>query len=122
MLKEKTIFYYQLMTGVNPYLFWFSNFCADGFLYVLSISVSLVFLLTLDQRETFITNGSTCKENFSYFLFSIIKISLFLVPFMLIMFLFGISCIVLSYTLSFLSKSTTGGFTLVLITHILFGN
>jgi hypothetical protein len=48
----------QLMTGVNSALFWVSNFLADGLLFAFSLSASLLFLLTLDQKGTFVSNGA----------------------------------------------------------------
>ena len=46
------------MTGVHPLTFWFANILWDGLLFVIAMSVFIIVLIAMDQRESFSSNGA----------------------------------------------------------------
>ena len=53
------------MTGVHPLTFWFANILWDGLLFVIAMSVFIIALIAMDQRESFSSNAAEGKSCFS---------------------------------------------------------
>ena len=58
----------QMMAGVNPIVFWFSNFAWDFIVYFIISLILAVILYVFDKRFTFHTNGGFGTLVFLFFL------------------------------------------------------
>ena len=92
----------QMMTGVNPIVFWLSNLVWDFGLFFLSSLLLLMVIVILDDTHTYTTNGAQGTL-------------------VLVMIMFGFSAIPFSYIVSFLANSPASGFTILQIVNILAG-
>lgn len=92
----------QMMAGVNPIVFWFSNFAWDFIVYFL---ISLIFALILylfDKRYTLHSNGGFGTLVFLFFLL-------------------GLAGIPWAYILSFPFKSAPAAYSILIISTIATG-
>lgn len=92
----------QLMTGVNPVIFWLSNLVWDFGIYFVASLLLLLVVTILDDTNTYTTNGGAGTMVF-------------------IMIMYGLSAIPFAYIISFLAKSPASGFTLFIVISILSG-
>ena len=93
----------QIMTGVNPLLFWASNILWDFMLFFVSMCLVLVCMWGFD-------NDRTWKEHGAVFTLG------------LVLLVYGISAIPFSYLISFMFKTPASGFTMIIVLNILAGN
>ncbi|OXA45953.1 ATP-binding cassette sub-family A member 3 [Folsomia candida] len=92
----------QLMTGVNPFVFWGSAFTWDYFQTLICISVMVACLFIFEDYRAFTNHGGAGAA-------------------FLIMAVYGVGSISFSYLLSLLSQTPAGGFALLTILHIITG-
>ena len=70
----------QLMAGVNPFVFWLTNFAWDFIVYFSIALVYAVLIYIFDTRMTFHTNGG-----FGAFVFVLLMLGLVGIPWAYIM-------------------------------------
>ena len=92
----------QIMTGVNPFLFWFSNIVWDFMLFLLSMGLVLICMYAFDVNNTWSTNGS-------------------LGALALVLLVYALSALPFSYLISFMFKTPASGFTMIIVLNILAG-
>ncbi|RWS30311.1 ATP-binding cassette sub-family A member 1-like protein [Leptotrombidium deliense] len=93
----------QLMTGLHPSLYWISNFLFDILTHtVCSLLIVLIFLTT-DFSKIFIDH---CESMMALYL---------------LLLFFGISSIPVAYVISFVPKTPSSGFALLVILFLIFG-
>lgn len=114
----------QLMTGVNPFVFWGSAFTWDYFQTLICISVMVACLFIFEDYRAFTNHGGAGR----YFVLKVLgrgyisNFILYLGAAFLIMAVYGVGSISFSYLLSLLSQTPAGGFALLTILHIITGN
>ena len=92
----------QLMTGVNPVVFWSANLTFDMILFLTSSMLLIIFLVILDSTNTWTSNGAAGTV-------------------ILVLIMYGLSGIPFSYVISFWAKTPASGFTIVIVLNILAG-
>lgn len=92
----------QMMTGVNPLVFWGSNLAWDVSLLLVSTTLTIIVLVAMDGKQFFTTNRAFGSL-------------------LLLFVLHGLGAITFSYVLSFLAKSPATGFTVSIVLNILAG-
>ncbi len=92
----------QMMTGVSPLTFWLSSLTWDGLMYLICIGVTTIFLLALDEKNTFSTHGSSGT-------------------FFFLCFMHGFAAIPFVYLISFYASSPASGFTILLVLNVIGG-
>ncbi|RWS12259.1 ATP-binding cassette sub-family A member 1-like protein [Dinothrombium tinctorium] len=91
----------QLMTGVHPVLFWMVNFFFDFLSHSLCSLLILAVFAALDVNRIFIDN---------------------LHSLLILLLLFGISCIPMDYAFSFLFNKSSTGFTVIVVILLVTGS
>ena len=92
----------QMMAGVNPLVFWISNFAWDFVIYMVVATVLVVILYLFDARQNLHVNGG-------------------FITLWLLYTLTGLAGIPWSYILSFPVKSASSAFTIITITSLVTG-
>ena len=92
----------QIMTGVNPLLFWTSNIVWDFMIFFVSMCLVLVCMWGFDKEFTWKTHNA---------IFTLA----------LVLLVYGISAIPFSYLISFMFKTPASGFTMIIVLNILAG-
>ncbi|OXA58482.1 ATP-binding cassette sub-family A member 3 [Folsomia candida] len=92
----------QLMTGVNPIIYWGAAFLWDFFLTVICISAMVGCLFIFQKYEGFTNNGGAGVV-------------------FLIMFVYSVGAIIFSQLMSLVGQTPAGGFAMVTIIHIITG-
>ncbi|CAL8112749.1 unnamed protein product [Orchesella dallaii] len=92
----------QMMTGVNPLLYWSSAFICDYFMMLISICLMTACLPIFEKYKAFTNNDGAGT-------------------FFLIMAIYGLAAISFSYIFSTFVRTVAGGFTLLTIVHLLTG-
>ncbi|ODM92121.1 ATP-binding cassette sub-family A member 3 [Orchesella cincta] len=92
----------QMMSGVNPLLYWVSAFICDYFLMLVSICLMTACLPIFEKNKAFTNNGGAGTI-------------------FLIMAVYGLASIFFGYIFSTFARSVAGGFTFLTIVHLLTG-
>ena len=90
------------MAGVNPLVFWISNFIWDFIVYMVLASLLALILYLFDERKTFHENGGFGTLMFLYTLL-------------------GLSGIPFAYIISFPFKSSATAFSILIIFSTVIG-
>ena len=93
----------QIMTGVNPLLFWFSNILWDFTLFLFSMALVLICMHVFSNNDTWTTHGS-------------------LGALALVLLVYALAALPFSYLISFMFKTPASGFTMIIVLNILAGN
>ncbi len=54
-----------MMTGLDPATFWLSNVICDYSVYIISIFLTILLLVLMDEMDYFTTNGCTGETTFT---------------------------------------------------------
>ena len=92
----------QIMTGVNPLLFWFSNIIWDFALFLVSMALVLICMYVFSNNDTWTTHGS-------------------LGALALVLLVYALAALPFSYLISFMFKTPASGFTMIIVLNILAG-
>eukprot|EP00095_Tigriopus_kingsejongensis_P011912 maker-scaffold111_size354240-snap-gene-2.29 protein:Tk11912 transcript:maker-scaffold111_size354240-snap-gene-2.29-mRNA-1 annotation:"atp-binding cassette sub-family a member 3" len=92
----------QLMTGLHPATFWLSHLIWDFVLYILAVLIMMAILLPLDKEQTFLGGEASGAM-------------------VLLVALFGLASVPMSYVFSFTCETAASGFALLIILNILSG-
>ncbi|XP_069681460.1 phospholipid-transporting ATPase ABCA3-like [Periplaneta americana] len=92
----------QLMTGVSPFLYWFTCFIWDCFYYLVAISIMVLAVFLADPYDAFSRNEE-------------------LGVFFLIVLMYGLSGIPFSYLFSYFRKSNAGANSILSMVDMLLG-
>ena len=122
----------QLMTGLNPVVYWISNFVFDLFTHIITCGMLLIVIYISDINEVF----TACLQSFGKLIFIIKKLffissshftndanfcCLHLVGTGLLLVTFGLAAIPLSYICSFFWKKPASGFVSLITLYFIFG-
>jgi hypothetical protein len=124
----------QLMTGVNPVVFWGASFLWDFFLMTLLVGLTVASLVVFQKFQAFTVHRGAGEAGFAWI--EIICFRLFPSDVLiylaspcfllagaifLILVVFGYSAISFSYLASLLAQTVAGGFSFLVIIHVLTG-
>lgn len=70
----------QMMTGMHPATFWFASGLWDYLVYLCSVAATCCILVAMDEKRTFVSNGSAGKLDFSCSLNKLIVTEIYFHP------------------------------------------